>query len=157
MDLAPAPDDDSDFAAVLDEVPADQRADGWTGERRLCFLRALWNGASVTEAARHAGLTTQSARRLRLRAPAFRAGWDEAQAFIVDELADTAFERAVNGSERPIYSRGRLVGHRTVHHDRLLLNLLSIRDPENYAPIDVRERWKRLKASSLDEDTKARN
>jgi hypothetical protein len=38
-----------------------------------------------------------------------------------------------------------------------LLNLLSIRDPENYAPIDVRERWKRLKASSLDEDTKARN
>jgi hypothetical protein len=156
MDLGPAPDDDSDFAAVLDEVPADQRADGWTGERRIGFLRVLWNGASVTEAARRAGMTTQSARRLRLRAPAFRASWDEAQAIIVDELADTAFERAVNGGERPVYSRGQLVGHRTVHHDRLLLSLLSIRDPENYAPIDGRERWKRLKADSSDEESETR-
>ena len=134
MDLGPAPDDDSDFAAVLDEVPADQRADGWTGERRIGFLRVLWNGASVTEAARHAGMTTQSARRLRLRAPAFRASWDEAQAFIVDELADTAFERAVNGSERPVYSRGQLVGHRTVHHDRLLLSCSASAIPKTTRP-----------------------
>ncbi len=29
-----------------------------------------------------------------------------------------------------------------MHHDRLLMYLLRVRDPLNYAPIDELERWK---------------
>ena len=145
----PDPDDAPDFTAVLAEVPADQRADGWTGERRAAFLDALWDGASITEAARVAGMTTQSARRLRLRAPAFAVAWDEAQAFAVQTLADTAYDRAIHGTQRDIIQRGKLVGQRTVHHDRLLLRLLAIRDPLTYAPIDERERWLKLNGTAV--------
>lgn len=139
--------DEQMYAAVRAEVPADQRADGWTAQRRVHFLDALWEGASITGAAQAAGMTPHSARKLRLRAPAFRDAWDEAVAVAVQALADTAFDRALNGSERPIYHRGKLVGHRTVHHDRLLMRLLSIRDPLNYAPIDERERWLKLQSA----------
>jgi hypothetical protein len=140
--------DEAEYPGVAEEVPAEQRGDGWTAARRVGFLEALWNGAGVTEAARHVGMTPQSARKLRLRAPAFRASWDDATAFTIDQLADTAFDRAINGSERPIWRRGRIVGSRIVHHDSLLMRLLSIRDPENYAPIDVRERWRKLRESA---------
>jgi hypothetical protein len=153
MDSPPPADDpeDVDYAAVLAEVPADHRVDGWTGERRVAFLEAIWEGASVAEAARHVGMSPQTARRLRHRAPAFRAAWDEAQAFVVQELADTAIERAMHGTPQPIYQRGRVVGTKTVHHDRLLMRLLALRDPENYAPLGERERWAALRRSSAGE------
>jgi len=149
MDSPPDdPSDEPDYSAVLAEVPADLRQDGWTGARRVAFLNAIWDGASVAEAARVVDMTAQTARRLRLRAPAFRAAWDEAQTFIVESLADTAFERAMHGTAQPVYRRGRVVGSRTVHHDRLLMRLLALRDPEHYAPIGERERWAALRHPS---------
>jgi hypothetical protein len=150
MDSSPAPDtaDEPDYAAVLAEVPPGHRLDGWTGERRIAFLTALWNGANVAEAARHVGMSPQTARRLRHRAPAFRAAWDEAQALVVQELADTAIDRAMHGTVQPIYQRGRMVGSRIVHHDQLLIHLLALRDPENFAPLSERERWAALRRGS---------
>ena len=150
------PEEDPDTSAVLAEVPADQRQDGWTGERRVAFLRALWDGASVAEAARTVGMSPQTARRLRQRAPAFAAAWDEAQAFVVQGLADTAYERAMHGTAQPIYQRGRIVGSKTVHHDRLLMRLLALRDPEHYAPIGERERWVQLRRAAASEESECR-
>lgn len=138
--------DEEDRARLAAEVPADQREDGWTLARRELFLERLADTCSVLEAAASVGLSRQSARKLYRRAPAFRAAWDAALQESVSVLAETAFHRARFGTETEVYHNGQVVGHRTVHHDRLLMYLLRVRDPLNYAPIDEVERWQKQRA-----------
>ena len=56
------------------------RRDGWTPARQLAFLDALVRTLSVTRAAAAAGMSRESAYRLRARDPAglFAAAWDRA-------------------------------------------------------------------------------
>ena len=56
------------------------RRDGWTTERQLRFLDSLERTRSVTKAARAAGMSRESAYRLRARAgnALFAAAWDKA-------------------------------------------------------------------------------
>ena len=56
------------------------RSDGWTVERQLDFLAELARTRSVTTAARAAGMSRESAYRLRERAGLFAALWDRALA-----------------------------------------------------------------------------
>lgn len=140
--------DQDEFAAVTAETPEDQRADGWTAVRRRLFLERLASSASVQEAARSVGMTRQSARKLYRRAPAFRAAWDEALRESVAILAETAFHRAIHGTEQQVYYQGRLVGTKDVYHDRLLMYLLRVRDPLNYAPVDELDRWQKHRGLS---------
>lgn len=62
--------------------PERSRRDGWTPERQLAFLAALTATRSVTAAARVAGMSRESAHRLRNRAGAglFAHLWDQALA-----------------------------------------------------------------------------
>ena len=54
--------------------------DGWTAQRQLTFLAELARTGSVTRAARAAGMSRESAYRLRKRDPdgLFAAAWDRA-------------------------------------------------------------------------------
>ena len=52
------------------------RRDGWTIRRQLTFLDTLASTRSITAAARAAGMSRESAYRLRNRASAFAAAWD---------------------------------------------------------------------------------
>lgn len=135
--------DPEDRKAVLAEAAEEGpgRCDGWTGARRIAFLEALAAGHKVSAAARHVGMTPQGARKLRRRAPVFARVWDDAFAFLAAELEESAMHRAIHGSERPVMSRGRQVGTRIHHHDRLALQLLALRDPLNYAPLGQRAAW----------------
>jgi len=56
------------------------RRDGWTPERQLRFLNTLARTRSVTRAARAAGMSRESAYRLRARKDGalFAAAWDRA-------------------------------------------------------------------------------
>jgi hypothetical protein len=128
---------------VIAETPAGQRVDGWTAERRVLFLDRLAEHGSVRAACRAASMSREAVRRLRARAPAFDAAYREAMAQNVAVLADAVFDRAIHGSERPVYYKGELVGTRTVHHDALACYLLRVRDPLNYAPIDELDRWQK--------------
>jgi len=56
------------------------RRDGWTIARQLRFLDTLTLTRSVTEAAQAAGMSRESAHRLRRRAELFAALWDRALA-----------------------------------------------------------------------------
>jgi hypothetical protein len=56
------------------------RRDGWTAERQLRFLDVLARTRSVTRAAAFAGMSRESAYRLRTRAGLFAALWDRALA-----------------------------------------------------------------------------
>ena len=64
---------------VFSPVPMRRRADGWTPMRQAAFLGALAETGSVREAARRAGMTRETAYRLRSRpgAGSFAAAWDK--------------------------------------------------------------------------------
>ena len=58
--------------------PTPTRRDGWSAERQLRFLDTLGRTRSVTTAARAAGMSRESAYRLRARAALFALLWDRA-------------------------------------------------------------------------------
>ncbi len=81
-----------------------QRQDGWTPDRQRLFIETLAATASVTEAAQTAGMSVQSAYRLRNdpRADAFRSAWALALNAAVRRLQDIAFDRALRlGRDQP--------------------------------------------------------
>jgi hypothetical protein len=68
------------MSAADSPTPPKFRRDGWTPERQLRFLGALAATQSVTRAARAAGMSRESAYRLRTRKEGalFAAAWDRA-------------------------------------------------------------------------------
>jgi hypothetical protein len=134
-------DDALEYAAVVAEVPAMVRIDGWTAWRRTMFLEKLEEHGSILAAARAVGMSRRSVYRLLPRAPAFAAAFEAAVARVAATLADTLFDRAIHGHQVPILHGGDVVATRTIHHDMLGLHLLRMRDPLNYAPPGEAERW----------------
>ena len=110
-------------------VPVAARHDGWTPARQRLFIAQLDRIGLVGAAARAAGMTAKSAYRLRARADAasFAAAWDTALAQGLAMAEETAIDRALNGTQMPVFFRGRRVGRRTVHHDGLLIAALRER------------------------------
>src|SRR5438270_11180397 len=89
--------------------PKRSRRDGWTPERQLRFLDALAHTRSITKAAASAGMSRESAYRLRERRDGalFSALWDRAVAFEasraevhIDALADGRLMRLLGNHYR---------------------------------------------------------
>ncbi|APZ99568.1 hypothetical protein BWQ93_14545 [Sphingopyxis sp. QXT-31] len=76
-----------------------RRADGWTPEIQLCFIRALEAMGSVGRAAKAVGMGGRSAYRLRDRpgAECFAVAWDRALSMGRMRQFDYAMGRALNG------------------------------------------------------------
>ncbi|MBB4838061.1 hypothetical protein HNP52_001112 [Sphingomonas kyeonggiensis] len=112
------------------------RHDGWSPERQRDFIEALADRGSVTEAARQVGMSVGSAYKLR-RSPGgenFARAWEIAIHHAANHLADLAFDRAIHGSDEPVFDKeGRRVGRRMRINDRLLMFLLRAHLPERYA------------------------
>ena len=103
--------------AAYDWVPVlkKRRKDGWSPGKQRAFIEALADGGSVANAARAVGMSESSAYRLR-RSPgaeAFDRAWNAAIEAASKKLIDAAFERALIGSEEPVFDRdGNRVGRR---------------------------------------------
>jgi hypothetical protein len=121
----------------MSEPHSHSRHDGFTPDRQAVFLDTLAASGSVSAAAHAAGVSRTAVYNLRNRegteADAFRVAWDECLRQAVAVLAETAFDRAINGVEEPILYKGEPVGTRIRHNDRLLMFLLKALDPETYA------------------------
>ena len=111
------------------------REDGWTPQKQRAFITALADCGCVAQAAREVSMTPKSCYRLR-RSPGsenFAAAWDAAIANAGRMLVDIAFERAINGSEEPIFDRdGTRVGRRMRHNDRLMMFLMRAYMPDRF-------------------------
>ena len=111
------------------------RADGFSEAKQRLFIETVADTGSVETAAQTVGMTVQSCYRLR-RAPgaeAFAAAWNAAIQQAAFKLADVAFERAINGSDEPVFDRdGRRVGRRLKPSDRMVMFLLRAHLPERY-------------------------
>ena len=125
--------DPNDFRWV--PVLRKPRKDGWSPERQRAFIAALADCGCVEQAAKEVGMSVQSCYRLRRShgAENFAAAWDAAIAQAARGLVDLAFERAINGTNEPVFDReGNQVGRRHRHHDGLLKFLLSAYLPERF-------------------------
>lgn len=112
-----------------------QRHDGWTPERQRRFIEALADLGSVEAAARAVDMSSVGAYQLRRQPGAgeFRAAWEAALALGIQRIEDVAMDRALNGTEEPVYSYGKLIGTRIKHNDRLLMFMLRNRAPKRFA------------------------
>lgn len=123
------PEQASDTPPLLPDtalVPVAQRHDGWTPQRQRQFIETLADTGSVKAAAQAAGMSEQSAWRLRRRADAraFSAAWEAALEQGVKRLLTVALDRAINGTLRPRYYHGELIAEERVHHNGLLMALI---------------------------------
>lgn len=132
---APAPSETEslDLAAAIEAAETDHRFhettvrdDGWTPERIRIFLYTLSEIGVVEDAAAAAGISRQSAYRLRnsQRGRGFRVAWAVASRLARNRLADDVYRRAVYGSVETI-RRGDEVIQRHRHDDRLAMAVLA--------------------------------
>jgi hypothetical protein len=115
-----------DAAPIPDFAPVPRlynRHDGWTPERQRAFIGALADTGCVDRAARMVNMAQTNCYTLR-RAPGaegFRKAWDAALDCGLQRLKDLAFTRAIEGELVPVFSAGKLVGHRRKHNNALLM------------------------------------
>lgn len=110
-----------------------KRLAGWSAERQRLFLTVLAETGQVHLAAEAARLSARSAQALRVRSPAFNAGWRMAEQLATGRLAPIAFDRAINGRVEQVYRDGVLIAERRVPSDKMLMWLLSRLDPKRFA------------------------
>jgi hypothetical protein len=112
------------------------RKDGWSEPKQRLFIEVLADTACVEKAAGAVKMSVRSAYALR-RAPggeAFAAAWQAAIQQGALRLADTAFARALNGTEEPVFDRhGSVIGSKTRYSERLMMFLLRAHLPARYA------------------------
>jgi hypothetical protein len=121
---------DSDTMAV--EMKAQERHDGFSAERRLLFLAALRDGASVLEACATVGVSNRTAYNHRDRDPDFARDWGLAVRMCRAPLELAAFARGVEGIDEPVYRYGKQVGTCRRYSDALLRTLLAGEKPRKY-------------------------
>jgi hypothetical protein len=111
------------------------RHDGWTPDRQRGFIEALADSGSVKAAAHAVNMTPEGAYLLRRhpQAQEFRKAWEAALKLGVQRLEDVAMERALHGTEAPVYHFGAVVGTRRVYNDRLLMFILRNRATKRFA------------------------
>ena len=116
--------------------PVRARHDGWTAERQIAFIEKLADCGSVSAAARHVGMSRESARRLRRRpcGRAFRDAWDAALDCNYADLEESAMERSKNGIARPVFYKGEQVGEWRHYDERLTMFLLRFRRRHRFGP-----------------------
>jgi len=130
--------DPSDFTpgAATDE-PAPHlnlcvRHDGFDPERKLLFLTALRQGASVLDACALVGISNRTAYNHRRRDHAFAEAWRLARGARKLPLELVAWQRAVEGVEEQVYRYGKPTHVRTHYSDSLLRLLLAGEQPGKY-------------------------
>ncbi|MDO9368042.1 MAG: hypothetical protein Q7T68_05680 [Sphingopyxis sp.] len=134
-ETAPALDAHGHDPAAYDWVPVlkKRRKDGWSPDKQRAFIEALADSGSVATAAQCVDMSESSAYRLR-RAPgaeAFDRAWGAAIDAASKKLLDAAFERALVGTDEPVFDReGNRVGRRLRQSDRLLMFLLRAYGPD---------------------------
>jgi hypothetical protein len=145
---SPPPEADPNDPFAFTPVPsASSRHDGWTPDRQRGFIDALMQIGVVNAAARSVGMSAKSAYALRKRAgedSGFVRAWDVALREGRAQALDLAIERAIHGEAIPIFYRGRQVGRKVRHDNRLLIAALRALDPAaSHAARDDAERLER--------------
>ena len=96
------------------------------------FLRVLARRGNVTDACEAADIERSTAYRRKDDYPEFKALWEEAEKKAADFLESTAWKRATEGTEKPVWYKGEQVGTELEYSDTLLIFLLKGNKPEKF-------------------------
>jgi hypothetical protein len=113
-----------DLPATIDG-PTAARIDGWTPFARKLFLSILADTGRIAVACEYTQRSRQSAYQLRARDPVFANGWDAAAEKARAHLADTLYERAIDGVTETITRDGVVIAERHRHDSRLSIAVLN--------------------------------
>jgi hypothetical protein len=108
------------------------RIDGFTPEKRRVFLAALGRFGCITDAARVAGVSTQTVGRHRKKWADFARACETARLQAAGPLEALAWERAVVGAETIVVRNGEVVEVRKKPSDAMLRLILQASDPEKF-------------------------
>ena len=132
-------------------VPVRPRRDGWTAERQSAFLSALAATLCVDRAARAAGLSRESAYRLRRhpQAQSFVTAWDEimTRRRLEPTAPSLLWHRAFYGTIKPIRRGGEVVGTLRRLDNKAAMSLLHRMDQADRASARMRARHDRVRSS----------
>jgi hypothetical protein len=129
---APDPDDPLEFTPVPRQR---MRRGGWSAARQREFIALLAETGSVRSACRRMGVGEHQVYVLRRHpeAASFRRAWEAALDCGIARIEDTAMDRALYGTEDPVFWQGKLIGTRRRYNDRLLMFILRNRAPDRFA------------------------
>lgn len=102
------------------------------GDWKPRFIQELARRGNVSLAAAKAKIGRQYAYQARGADAAFKAAWDEAVEISTELMEEEARRRAVEGTLRPVFQGGKLVGKVKEYSDTLLIFLLKARKPDKY-------------------------
>ncbi len=100
--------------------------------KKKALVRAYSTTGRITAASRAVGISRRTVYRWRDRDEGFAWAMADALAEYVEMLEAEADRRAVEGVERPIYYRGKVVGTKRVYSNRLLMFRLKALKPDVY-------------------------
>lgn len=100
--------------------------------KRGQFLDHLRNGWSITASAGKIGVSRQAVYALRASDHEFSRAWEDAYEAGTDVYEDEVKRRAIDGTEKPVFYQGEIVGHIREYSDTLLIVALKGRRPEKY-------------------------
>lgn len=149
--------DQSPQTQFTDIPPADElaqpkeRHDGWSPDKQVTFLEALARTGNVRAAATYAGLSRESAYKLRRRADgrAFARAWDAAIIHARDIFQDELMDKGLNGWSEAVWHQGEEVGTRERWSAPLFLAALSRLD-KMADGLDVKGNPARVAAENFD-------
>ena len=113
------------------------------------FLREFARTCSVSAACRAAGLARRTVYRWRDADADFRARWENARERAVGRLRDEAMERALVGTQRPVWHDGRIVDHVAEPDSSVLWKLLQALQAETDGPRAAELQAKRERDAEL--------
>lgn len=114
--------------ALLDTLPPDSAHPPQTGfsrDKQVAFISALASSGAARRAVRAAGISHQTAYRMRRANPAFRLAWDAAMLAARAVAEDVLAVRAIEGVEEKVFYHGEEVATRRRFDSRLLLAHLA--------------------------------
>jgi hypothetical protein len=129
------PTDFTPGAATDEPAPSPNRRprhDGFDAERKLLFLTALRQGASVLHACALVGVSNRTAYNHRDRDPGFAEAWRIARGACRLPLELVAYQRAMEGVEEQVWRHGKPSHVRIHYSDGLLRLLLAGEQPGKY-------------------------
>ena len=127
-----------------------------TQAKRAAFLVAYVQLGTVLHAAEAAGIERKTHYNW-LADPVYAAAFAEAEDKAIDALEKEARRRAIEGTEKPVYQGGKLVGTIREYSDTLLIFLLKGARPQKYRErvditMDIRREIERLTSDPLEQE-----
>jgi len=110
----PTQDQFNEIPDTADLAQPKERHDGWSPDKQVTFLEALARTGNVRAAATYAGLSRESAYKLRRRRDgrAFARAWDAAIIHARDIFQDELLDKGLNGWSEAVWHQGEEVGTR---------------------------------------------